>query len=200
MARSPGFGSDGRYYHRLTGVAFARAITMHPPSSCWPNMQKVRCHPTLSRSQWLLWFQLLVEPLVQAFHQFTTCFFNIPSRYSALSVNGAYLALMMVHPSCLNRQGSIKAAWQAANSLGRSRLVKLFRELDPLPKRSKAIPSLGYHHLWLAIPSHFLCLCPKARLLGTLPILLLLRINVSRGCLSSWPDRDSLSTFARHYL
>ena len=43
MARSPGFGSDGRYYHRpslgpvgLKGqeVAFARAITMHPPSSC----------------------------------------------------------------------------------------------------------------------------------------------------------------------
>jgi hypothetical protein len=57
-----------------------------------------------------------VEPLVQAFHQFTTCFFNFPSRYSTLSVNGAYLALMMEHLSCLNRQGSIKAAWQAANS------------------------------------------------------------------------------------
>jgi hypothetical protein len=64
-----------------------------------------------------LWFQLLVEPLVQAFHQFTTYFFNIPSRYSALSINGTYLALMMVHLSYLNRQGSIKAAWQAANSL-----------------------------------------------------------------------------------
>lgn len=108
-----------------------------------------------------------MEPLVQAFHQFTTCFFNIPSRYSALSVNGAYLALMMVHPSCLNRQGSIKAAWQAANSPGylpsRYRKGVVYHWPNPWPrtvpssaqsKLSKAMPSLGYHHLWLAIPSH----------------------------------------------
>ena len=158
-------------------------------------------------TQWLLWFQLLVEPLVQAFHQFTTCFFNFPSRYSALSVNGAYLALMMVHPSWIAlryeiavRQGTIKAAWQAANSPGH-RLSTLPRPLPPSPpglrrqsllwpgdpaqtgglfwkaggwpKTPRAggaftwiknlgwvskVPSLGYHHLWLAIPSHYLCL------------------------------------------
>jgi hypothetical protein len=121
-----------------------------------PIMLKVRCHRTLSHgwSQWLLWFQLLVEPLVQAFHQFTTCFFNIPSRYSALSVNGAYLALMMVHPSCLNRQGSIKAAWQAANSPGHypstlSRYRKgevLAKELIHCQKGAKP-----YHHWAITI-------------------------------------------------
>jgi len=74
---------------------------------------------------------------------------------------------MMVHPSCLNRQGSIKAAWQAANSPGHLPLdpVEVQKRgsfgkgINPLPKGSKALPPLGYHHLWLAIPSHCLCLC-----------------------------------------
>jgi len=181
MARSPGFGSDGWYYHRLIEVAFARAITMHPPSSCWPIMQKVRCHHTLNWNQWLLWFQLLVEPLVQAFHQFTTCFFNIPSRYSALLVNGAYLALMMVHLFCLNKQGIIKAAWEAANFLTKpsSGICSL------RGKGSKAILSLGYHHLWLAIPSYCLCLCPKYLEIAHLRSLAT-TCRVSVDFLSSW--------------
>ena len=139
---------------------------------------------------------------------------------------------MMEHLSCLNRQGSIEAAWQAASSPGHLPspdpivLPQGPLATDPLkagvakfaiPQRrywdlansregqtltcssclgrpmachwatvsggsafgrpgagllrkvqkrvSKAVPSLGYHHLWLAIPSYCLCLCQTAHYL-----------------------------------